>query len=115
MFLNKHNMGNFWNTTIWGIGAELLKNILEYGEFPKREISAVEYVKATIWGIPHIEARMRKSVCIRKVVWKKGLGKKKKKGELTYSWQIKPFWTSHYWNPVLCMNILSTYVLYSSK
>ena len=65
MFLNKHNMGNFWNTTIWGIGAELLKNILEYGEFPKREISAVEYVKATIWGIPHIEARMRKSECFQ--------------------------------------------------
>ena len=64
MFLNKHNMGNFWNTTIWGIGAELLKNILEYGEFPKREISAVEYVRATIWGIPHIEARMRKSAHI---------------------------------------------------
>ena len=54
-------MGNFWNTTKWEIGAELLKNILEDGEFLKREISAVEYVKATIWGIAHIEACMRNS------------------------------------------------------
>ena len=38
-----------------------MKNILEDAEFLKREISAVEYVKATIWGIPHIEACMRNS------------------------------------------------------